>query len=412
VWSGAARVIALEHRTPDSLPPGLDAVFREPPDGLFESTDLFVVSPGLPSTHPWIQSAKEAGVAIVGELALAASHLTCPLIAITGTNGKSTVTTLAAQVASQAGLRVFEGGNLGVPLSDAVLDGDSWDVAVVEVSSYQMEWPGEFKPSAGVVLNVTPDHLARHGDMETYAATKMRIFDRMDADGSPLLPGGQETLRTHYRGRAPLAWMGSGPGVELIGDDACLTWHRREPARVSLNGLALQGEHNRWNMAVALWLVGTLGVTQRMLVNSVPQVRGLAHRMESLVEREGVLWINDSKATNVEAAEVAIRGVERSCVVLLGGEAKGPGYTRLLKHLTRHRAVVAFGGSRALVVSELAACSVPMFSETTLEEAVLRARTLAAPGDGVLLTPGGASFDAFRNFEHRGEVFRHLVEGA
>ena len=409
---GAARVIALEQRTPAEPPPGLDAMFRDPPEGLFASTDLFVASPGLPSSHAWVQSALSAGVPIVGELALAASYLDCPLLAITGTNGKSTVTTLAAQVAALAGLRVFEGGNLGVPLSEAVLAGEPLDVAVVEVSSYQMEWPGDFTPAAGVVLNVTPDHLARHGDMETYASTKMRIFSRMDESGSAMLPASDGMLRELYDGRPVPSWLGGSPGVALSEGDALVSWGDTEPIRIDLTGLRLQGEHNLWNMAVALWLVGTLGVPASALRSSVAQVRGLAHRMETLGVYDRVLWINDSKATNIEASEVAVRGVDRPCVVLLGGEAKGPGYDRLASHLSRHVAVVAFGGSRDLVMSELADCGIPMFSETTLEEAVQRARDVAGPGDGVLLTPGGASFDAFQNFEHRGEVFRSLAEGA
>ncbi|TNE88573.1 MAG: UDP-N-acetylmuramoyl-L-alanine--D-glutamate ligase [Deltaproteobacteria bacterium] len=382
---------------------------------LLLDADLVVVSPGVPGTQPDILAAYEAGVPVIGELALAFTQLPrVPTVAITGTNGKSTVTWFTGQLLEAAGLRPFVGGNLGNPLSNGVTDGSDYDSAVLEVSSYQLEWRTGFEPDIGVILNLTPDHLARHGDMDGYARAKTRLFAGIGPNGWAVLPRGDERLRAtaHMRG-GRRAWLGDLPGVVRDGRDV----HVRLPAgsapaidqHYDLTGVDLAGEHNFDNVATALLLTTALGADPARLQRALVGLRPLAHRMEVVGEVEGVRYINDSKATNVEATRVGLSGLDARAVVLLGGQAKGDAFSDLVPLLAEERATVTFGGSGAAIHAELKDAGHEAHAVDTMEEAVRLAATLAEPGDVVLLSPGCASFDAFDNFEHRGEVFRGLV---
>jgi len=347
-------------------------------------TNLVVLSPGIPARAAPVKTAQAAGVEVVGELGFAARYLpkTQPILAITGTNGKSTVTHFLSQILASAGLKTFSGGNLGTPLSAAV--GKGFQVLAVEVSSYQLELPGDFSPLAAVILNLSPDHLARHGDMAGYARAKARIFDGLRPESLAGMPH-QEDLKVAAKDK---------PGRRVWLDDVDVD----QPV---LDSLCVLGAHNRWNAAVAMLLAAQVGVVPQDL----SALQGLPHRLEPVLSRDQRIWINDSKATNVEAAQVGISALEGPGVVLLGGQGKGGADYSMLKSAISGRPLICFGQAgpeiHAVLGGELVA---------TMEQAVARAQQLSVPGESVLLSPACSSFDAFDNFEQRGQIFARLVQ--
>lgn len=397
-------------RRPDAARvPGTEATYGEHRLDEFLGADCVVVSPGVPASMPELVAAMAAGVPVVGELGFASAYLDCPILAVSGTNGKSTTTHLLAQLCERAGWRTFEGGNIGRPLSEAV--GRPLDVAVVEVSSYQMELPGRFRPRAAAILNLTPDHLERHGTMENYGAHKCRMFARMGPDDAAIVPAGDARLRRladELPGRRLL--LGGAPGVELVGDRLVLRGVH-DPGEVSLAGFALAGRHNRENLAAAVLLAVSAGLWRADL--QVAGLGGLPHRMEVVhTSAAGVVFINDSKATNVESALAAFEGLPGAFVALVGGKGKaGAHYDALAGPLRRARAVLCFGEEGPLIHAALRRNEVACELVPTLASALPHAAALAHPGDAVLLSPACASFDEFRDFEHRGAVFAQLARG-
>lgn len=376
----------------------------------FAEADLVVVSPGVPPTQPDLARAVEAGTEVIGELAFAASFLDVPMVAITGTNGKSTVTSFTGALLRAAGRNPFVGGNLGSPLCNAILEPAGWDCAVVEISSYQLERDAGLHPRVGVILNLTPDHLARHGTMDGYAAAKARLFRHMGPDDLAILPHGDARLAAAATGhRAASATLGALPGVVRDGRRVQLQLDGAVQ-EVSLAAVAVPGSHNLDNAATACLLAVAMGARAHEVAQGLPDLRALPHRMEVVPTTDGLHWINDSKATNVDAARAGIAGLDQPAVVLLGGQAKADvhgalGFAALASVLQRHRAVLAFGGDAPKIAAELAKEGVAVVNAGSLEEAVASARALAVRGDAVLLSPGCASFDAFADFEHRGRAF-------
>ncbi len=361
-------------------------------------TDLLIVSPGVPADSPPVQKALAAGVQVVSELGFASAQVTgpVPVVGITGTNGKSTVTWFTAQLLQSVGLRAFAGGNLGTPLSDAI--GGTHEAMIIEVSSYQLELPGALAVDGAAVLNLTPDHLARHGTLEVYGRTKCRLLDRVRPGGLGAVPADDPFLRDLAGMSHTRVWIGEHPGVVLDGDAAVF-----EDGRVALGGLKVPGAINRWNAAVACLMAHGIGVPLEALDPS--KLTALPHRMEPVAEIDGVQWINDSKATNVEAARAGLGGLERPFVVLLGGQGKaGADYAALAPALELSKARLCFGES----AEEIAAALDGEVVED-LAAAVERARELTSRGDAVVLSPACASFDQFANFEARGKAFRKLV---
>lgn len=361
-------------------------------------TDLLIVSPGVPADAPPVQKALQAGVQVVSELGFAAANVTgsVPLVGITGTNGKSTVTHFTAQLLQAAGLRAFAGGNLGTPLSDAI--GGTHEALVVEVSSYQLELPGSLAVDGAVVLNLTPDHLARHGTLEVYGRTKCRLLDRVRPGGIGAVPADDPYLRQLAGDAHTRVFVGEHPGVILEGREAVF-----EDGRVDLSGLKVPGRVNRWNAAVACLMAQGIGVPLETLDPS--KLTALPHRMEPIAEVDGVQWINDSKATNVEAARAGLSGLDSPFVVLLGGQGKeGSDYTALEPALANAKARLCFGESGAEIAVALGGEVLP-----DLASAVKRAKELTQRGDAVVLSPACASFDQYMNFEERGKAFRKLV---
>ena len=401
-----ARVTCVDLRTGIEPVPGCRMALGPHDRQDFLEADLIVLSPGVPSTQPDLQAGVAAGVPVVGELALAAERIDAPLVAITGTNGKSTVTHFTGQLLSHAGSRCFVGGNIGRPLSDA-LEVGPLDHVVAEVSSYQLEWPGALSPAAAVVLNLTPDHLQRHGTMACYGDTKCRVFDNMAPGAAAILPAGRGLLTdlAGDRGGRRL-WVGAHPGVTLEGDTVCWSAGDGRRAEISIAGLQVPGAHNRWNAAVALLLALEVGAEPSTL--DPGRLTALAHRMEVVGSPGGVTWINDSKATNVAAALTGLQGLGSPALALLGGDGKdGEDYGALIPALEGAPAVICFGRSGPIIAEALAPLRPRLVAG--MEAAMVLAGQLARPGDAVVLSPACASFDEFDDFEHRGDVFRALV---
>jgi UDP-N-acetylmuramoylalanine--D-glutamate ligase len=417
-----ARVVAVDLRT------GLDPI-----DGVvlelgphrrqrFEEADTIVVSPGIPAAQPDVAWAISAGKDVVGELGFALRflpELSDRVIAITGTNGKSTTTHFVGQLMRAAGYRPFVGGNLGTPLCEAVLEPQGEDSLVLEVSSYQLELPGELRPHVAVILNLTPDHLGRHGTMEGYAAAKAKLFARMGEGDFAVLPSsaaGSELLVAAAAGLGgQRLWLGGRPGVVRDKRQVTLSLPGRPEVALSLEGFAIPGEHNLDNAATSALLAVAAGADPDRVQQALPKLEPLAHRMQIVAQKGGVVWIDDSKATNIDAARVGISGLEGRAVVLLGGQGKpnpdgSLGFGALAPELARHRAVITFGQDGPRIERELALAGMASTSVSKLHDAVRLAATLAAPGEIVLLSPGCASFDEFRDFEHRGAQFAEWVK--
>jgi UDP-N-acetylmuramoylalanine--D-glutamate ligase len=376
--------------------------------------ELVVPSPGVPRSHPLLLASANRGVPIWSEIELASRAFAAPVLAVTGTNGKSTTTTLLGDMLRRAGLRVFVGGNLGTPMIEACQD--TWDAAVVEVSSFQLEWVERFRPAVGVLLNLSLDHLDRYENLEEYGRTKMRLFARQHPEDWVVFsrddPWVFSACQALPQGRkATFGWQPvevgawAGPGQ---------VWLRLEPQSpphsLSLERTRLAGKHNVENIMAASLAALAFGVPLAALQEAVDEAQPLPHRVEFVREWRGVRFYDDSKGTNPGATAKAVAGFDSPVVLLAGGYDKGARFDSLAPLLQRHaRFAVFFGASAAKWAAEVG-YAVPHELAPTLREAVQIAARAARPGEVVLLSPGCASFDEFENYEHRGRCFRAWVE--
>jgi UDP-N-acetylmuramoylalanine--D-glutamate ligase len=423
--SRGARVTVTDRRAATELGPALAALGDSVDYALgghdradFTGADLVVVSPGVPLALAEIAEARRQGVPVLGEVELAWRFLAhVPLVAITGTNGKSTTTALTGALFHQD-RRTFVGGNLGTPLSDAVLAGRELDVVVAELSSFQLEGIAELRPRVGAVLNVTPDHLDRYRDVEDYALAKSRLFmNQQPGDFAVANARDDRTVAMAGASRGALRTFGFGPpfphaaraaeaGQQLVVSEAS------GEERYAVRGRALRGRHNLENAMAAVLCARLLGVPPERVQAGLDEFPGLPHRLEVVRERGGVEWVNDSKATNVDSTQVALAAFEPGrprVVLVLGGKGKGAPYAPLRPLFAgRVKALLTIGEDAPAVERELGDLG-PTERCGALDAAVRRAAELAGPGDAVLLSPACASYDQFRNYEERGEAFRRLV---
>jgi UDP-N-acetylmuramoylalanine--D-glutamate ligase len=353
--------------------------------------DAIVVSPGVPHSAPIFGRAASAGVKVIGDIELfALARPALPphrVVGITGTNGKSTTTALIHHILSEAGIASAMGGNIGLPImAQAPLPAGG--VYVLELSSYQLEITHSLACEVAVLLNITPDHLERHGDMAGYAAAKARIF-KMQAAGAAAIVGAAANDE-----------FTPAPGAVTIIEDVVAVGQAAWPA--------LQGPHNLQNARAAIAATRALGLADADIAAGLASYASLPHRMERLGMRGGVLWINDSKATNPEATAPALSAYPRTHWIA-GGKAKGADLDAVMPHLGGVVAAYLIGEA-APVFAPLLAGRLPVMQSGTLKRAVADAAAAAKPGETVLLSPACASFDQFRDFEHRGDCFRQLVE--
>jgi UDP-N-acetylmuramoylalanine--D-glutamate ligase len=367
----------------------------------FEHADLIVVSPGVPRLAE-LERAEQAGVSVIGEMELAARFIERPIAAIGGTNGKSTTTTLIAEMLRAADRRVFAGANLGAPACDAV--GGDFDVVVFEVSSFQLERAPSFEPKVSVLLNVSEDHLDRYASFDEYARAKGNAFVNQSSDDFAIVPQGDAAcLEQAKRGKGAIVSFGAGGDYDR---SARSVLERSSGTRFSLEGVALHGRHNLENAAAAIAAVRCLGVGEDAVRAGLARFSPLPHRMALVAEHGGVRFYDDSKGTNVGATVTALSGLEEPRAVLIaGGRDKLGSYAPLAEALEQKgRAVVAIGEA-AERIAQAVGRRVPVERAATMEQAVVSAFRLAQPGDAVLLSPACSSYDMFKNYSERGDRF-------
>jgi UDP-N-acetylmuramoylalanine--D-glutamate ligase len=376
--------------------------------------DMIVPSPGIPPTAAVLADPRVAARPIVSEIEVASWFARAPIAAVTGTNGKTTTTELLGHVVRASGRRASVAGNVGRAFSAAILDEPDVEWHVLEVSSFQLARIDRFRPRVAVVLNLTPDHLDVYPDMDAYARDKRRIAENqtesdhlcLNAEDPALgaLYEGVGSARRHAfdRGRAVRrgAWIEEG-WIALAAEPV-------EGRVLPVERLRIPGAHNVQNALAATLAAALVGVEREAIAEGLASFDGVPHRLQTILEEDGVRWVNDSKATNVDSAVVALEAFDAPLVVILGGRHKGSPYAPLAPLLTRARAVLAIGEAAPRIAQELSGAAVVEIVGT-LERAVERARELAGPGDVVLLSPACSSYDQFTDYVQRGERFRELV---
>jgi UDP-N-acetylmuramoylalanine--D-glutamate ligase len=347
---------------------------------------VLVKSPGVPGDAPLPAAARERGIPIWSEIELGARLLPNPLVGVTGTNGKTTTTELLGAIFRTAGRAVDVAGNVGRPLTSLRPEPAAW--IVCELSSFQLEDVHELRPRVAVLLNLEPDHLDRHGTFERYRGAKLGLFARQGPGDVAVVP----------RGFGPVP--GDGRRVEFAADDSLPA----EPL--------IPGAHNRENAAAATAAARAAGIGDGAIAEALRTFPGVPHRLELVAERDGVVWVNDSKATNTSAARRALTAYSAPLHLILGGSLKGESFDELAAAVASANVVMAYlvGEAAEPLAAALGNARVPFVLATTVERAVGQAASAAHPGDVVLLSPACASYDQFRDFEHRGEEFRRLVE--
>jgi len=384
----------------------------------FRDQDLIVVSPGVPSDLPQLVRARAQGIKVIGEIELAAQFLKGKIVAITGSNGKTTTTTLCGELIASASKRTLVGGNIGTPVILLVDDSTDDTINVIEVSSFQLETIEKFHPQVAVVLNITPDHLDRHGSMEAYTAAKARIFENQNASDFSLLnldEEGSAALRS--RTTAQLCWFTrkqqlSGEQMGSFVRDGQIYWRdgMHEQAIMPASEIPLKGAHNLENVLAAVAVGRLCGCDAVSIASAVRKFKAVEHRLQHVATIAGVEYYNDSKATNVDATIKAIESFPGNIHLILGGKDKDSDYT-LMNDLLRKRVKRVYTiGSAAEKIRAHVQSAVEVLPCKTLDNAVDRAHDLARSGDIVLLAPACSSFDQFENYEHRGRAFRALVE--
>jgi UDP-N-acetylmuramoylalanine--D-glutamate ligase len=404
-------------------PPGLAQLQAELPDvavfvggfepDAFNRAECLVISPGVSLRDPLIVKARERGTEILGDVEIFARFVEAPVIAITGSNGKSTVTTLVAEMARNSGLKIAMGGNIGTPVLDLLQERP--DLYVLELSSFQLETTASLDAVAATILNISEDHLDRYISLNDYVAAKTRIYH---GHGTLVInrddPQVRATLAYVHRARPVVRFGLNQPQDEDFG--LCMVegepWLCRGRDRLMPEGeLRIKGRHNTANALAALALGTAVGLNLTAMLAVLRQFPGLPHRTQWVAERGGVAWYNDSKATNVGAALAAIEGIPALKIVLIaGGQGKGQDFSPLRDAVNRHcRAVILMGEDAASLAQTLKGC-VELVRVKDMREAVSMANTLARPGDAVLLSPACASFDQFSGYAERGEKFIQAVE--
>jgi UDP-N-acetylmuramoylalanine--D-glutamate ligase len=382
----------------------------------FRRQDLIVISPGVPLNTPELAQVKSFGLPVIGELELAARFLKGKTLAITGSNGKTTTTALVGEILQKAGVPTLVGGNIGVPVVALIEQSTDETWSVLEVSSFQLESTEQFHPAIAVILNITPDHLDRHGSFESYAMAKERIFAAQNEHDFVVLNADNARAAQAAARSVAKVYFFSVEHSVLQGawvEDGFLVYRsaKDEPVEkvMPLHNVPLKGAHNIENVLAAVCASRLAGVSSEQIRNAVEAFQAVEHRLEYVATINGVEFYNDSKATNVDATAKAIASFSSGIHLILGGKDKNSDYTQLSQLLRdRVRAVYTIGSAAAKIESELRGV-VSILSCETLDKAVSAAASEARPGEVVLLAPACSSFDQFENYEHRGRVFKELV---
>lgn len=380
----------------------------------FERADLIVLSPGVPHTMPQILSAAAKGIPCIGEMELASRFVKAPMIAVTGTNGKTTTTTLLGQMLKDSGFKVFVGGNIGTPLIEYADSPQTADLVVVEVSSFQLDTIQTFRPKVGVLLNITADHLDRYPNFDGYVSSKQRLFENHQKDDFAIVNGADPHIRGICRSLDSTCCFFDGREETENGaviEANCITLHMPDRADkiLDLSSAILPGRHNRENVAAAALAALAAGGSLKGIQAAVNRFKGLPHRIEHIASIGGVQYFNDSKATNVDAVARALECFDRRTILIMGGRDKGGGYEALKQRLQQQaKKLIVMGEAKATIKSALESV-IDLQEANTMEGAVALAAQFAEAGDTILLSPACSSFDMYKSYGERGEDFRRCV---
>lgn len=380
----------------------------------FLSGDLIVLSPGVDPTIPPLEKARNKGIPIVSEVELASWFLNKPLIAVTGTNGKSTTTTLIGHILSSWGKRVFVGGNIGVPLTTYLLHGEEADYIVAEISSFQLEGISSFRPWIALLLNLGEDHLDRHPTLASYAAVKARIFLNQEPKDWAVVNTDDTTAKALCpQIKAQILPFGRDKseerGIWLVDKDTVVYRKKGGEEKFSLERVQLKGMHNRENIMAAIGAAAICGVPTGVIQESLESFKGLEHRLELIGEWKGVFVYNDSKATNVASAITALQSLEGPIILMAGGRDKGSSYSPMRSIIKeRVKDLILMGEAKEKMRTAFQDL-VPVHLVDNMEEGVRVAWRLAQDGDVILLSPACSSFDMFQDYQDRGRTFKKMI---
>lgn len=381
---------------------------------VFDSS-LIVISPGVPSNAQILVKALQKGIKIVSEIEVAAWFCSTPIVAVTGSNGKTTTTTLIGEIFDRAGKENIVAGNIGTAFSEKVFSLKENSTAILEVSSFQLDHIDKFRPKVSVITNITPDHMDRYGNsMEKYSASKARIFINQHEDDI-LIYNYDDGIVSALASKAKCKLLPFSLKIQLTEGafvrDNTLTiiYNEKLSSIINTTDINIKGSHNIYNSMAAALAAKCMGINDQAITDTLKNFKGVEHRLEFVRELNGVKYINDSKATNVDSVWYAIDAVDSPIILLLGGRDKGNDYKKLFKIVhEKVKAIIAIGESADKVFNEFREI-VEVKKAETMETAVQEAREISTAGDTVLLSPACASFDWFKNYEHRGKIFKEAV---
>ncbi|MBI04385.1 MAG: UDP-N-acetylmuramoyl-L-alanine--D-glutamate ligase [Pelagibacteraceae bacterium] len=392
---------------------GIDCEIGKHTNKIYDA-DYWVVSPGVPSDIDIIKKAKKITIPIIGEIEFASSLTNIPIVAVTGSNGKSTTVSIIHNMLKTKKLSPILAGNIGIPLSKIILEEiknpDIGNILILEISSFQLEFINQFRPIISVFLNISPDHLDRHKSMDEYIKMKLKMITNSKEDDKIVYNEDDDTFRKEFSGRRPNQIPFSLKNKTQF-FNVCETkiYDERNELICSLDEILLKGEHNLSNLIASATVARILNVDNKTIKNTMKNYSGIDHRLQTIRKLKGVTYINDSKATNVHSVIVATNSFDNPIILILGGKNKNSDFRLLLPHTKRHvKHIVSYGEAGGEIATAIGD-AVRLNRVSSLRQAVASAHKLAAPGDIVLMSPGCASFDQFNNFEERGNKFAYLV---
>ena len=406
--------LALQGTLTDLKALGILGELGQHSDHIYDA-DLWIISPGIAQDSELVQKAQSNDIPIVSEIEFSSWFTTAPILAITGSNGKTTTAHLLAEMIQTDDLHGALAGNVGIPFAEMVLkdleNPDPKRIWVLEISSFQMEFIEHFKPYIAIFLNITPDHLNRYPSMKEYIAAKMNMWSRQTAEDF-IVYNADDTILVEEIAESTSRKIAFGLGHHpeaIFQPNRTKIYTEEHATLIEMNQLALPGKHNLANALAAATAAHLMGVPNKSIAATMSQFSGVPHRLEPIAEINGVTYVNDSKATNLDAVQVALESFTQPIILLLGGLDKGGDFRSLLPHTHNNlKEVIAFGQAKELILTALRD-AVRSTSVMDLKEALELAQNCSQPGDVVLLSPGCASFDQFENFEERGDHFRSLV---
>ncbi|KTD22721.1 UDP-N-acetylmuramoyl-L-alanine--D-glutamate ligase [Legionella londiniensis] len=392
--------------------PGVDVFLSKFPTELYKHLQAIIVSPGVPLEEPFLQEARAMNIPVYGDIECLAKEISVPVVAITGTNGKSTVTTLVGEMAKASGLTVAVAGNIGLPALDILDVGAPYDLWVLELSSFQLDLTYSLSPAAAAILNVTPDHLDRHHSFQAYVQAKQRIYNQAEKiiynlNDPTTFPQSEQSKRAHLISFSLEEPKDGQWGLRQRNNEIYLA--KGKSLLLSTEALRIKGRHNWQNALAACALADAVGIDSKHMVDVLQRFPGLPHRSQWVRTLNGVDWVNDSKGTNVGATVSAISGIGGSMqgkiVLIAGGRGKGADFTELRQPMADYVRTVVLLGEDADKIQAAIGDTVHVLRAPSLAQAVKLAQAEAQPGDVVLLSPACASLDMFRDFNHRGDDF-------